>query len=62
MTLAFHIACFAMGKPCRHVLSYTRRKGAILRSVPETDRNINIFKAKSPRGGKDFRVDGEPFY
>ena len=62
VTLAFHVARFAIGKACRHVLSHTRRKGAILRSVPETDRNIDIFKSKSPRGGKDLRVDGEPFY
>ena len=61
MAFAFHIARLAIGKSRRDVLGHASRKGAIFCSVSETHRNIDIFQGKSPRRGKDFRVDGESF-
>jgi len=61
MAFAFHIACFAIRHPRSDVLGHANRKGTIFRSVPETDRNTDIFQSKSPRRRKDFRVGGEPF-
>ena len=61
MAFAFHIARLAIGKSRRDVLGHASGKGAILRSVPEPHWNIDIFQAKSPRRGKNFRVDGETF-
>ena len=47
MPLAFYKAHLAVGKSRRDVLGHASRESAILRSVPEAHRNIDIFQAKS---------------
>ncbi len=61
MAFTFHVAGFAIRKSRRNLLRDLKRKGAVFGPMPETDWNIDIFQAKSPRLAKNFHVDDKSF-
>src|SRR5215469_16178663 len=61
MPFAFDEARRAIAKPARNVFRDLDRESTIFGSMPETHRNIDIFKSKPPWHPKNLRIVNKAF-